>query len=160
MRRLEIPAGPGVRWDGGVAEGFEVGLHYDPLLGKLIVHAPSRAAAIRRMERALDELVVIGVETSAPFHRRVMAEPDFRDGRLSIRFLEDHPELTEGRDDEEALVAAAVAATLLEHERRRARMPDRRAQPGAAGAGGSNRLSAWRAAGWPWVGGGRAGGVR
>jgi len=160
VRRLEIPSGPGVRWDGGIGEGFEVGLHYDPLLGKLIVHAPTRAAAIRRMERALDELVVIGVETSAPFHRRVMAEPDFRDGRLSIRFLEDHPALTEAHDEEEDRVAAAVAATLLEDERRRARMPDRRRRSDAVGGDGSDGLSPWRAAGWPWTGGSRAGGVR
>src|SRR5690606_35523682 len=46
VTRLELPQGPGVRWDGGIAEGFEVGLHYDPLLGKLIVHAPDRDAAV------------------------------------------------------------------------------------------------------------------
>ena len=67
--RLELPQGPGVRWDGGIAEGFEVGLHYDPLLAKLIVHAPDRGAAVARMARALDELVVDGLDTSASWHR-------------------------------------------------------------------------------------------
>jgi acetyl-CoA carboxylase biotin carboxylase subunit len=85
-----------VRWDGGIQTGFEVSLHYDPLLAKLIVHAPTREGAIARMARALDELVVIGVDTSAPFHRRVMGEPDFRDGRLSIRYVEEHPGLVNG----------------------------------------------------------------
>src|SRR5690606_4925798 len=94
--QLELPTGPGVRWDGGVCEGSTVGLHYDPLLAKLIVHAPTRAAAIGRMARALDELVVGGVDTSAPFHRRVMDERDFREGRLTIRYLEEHPALLEG----------------------------------------------------------------
>ena len=88
---LRVPGGPGVRWDGGIIPGFLIGLHYDPLLGKLIVHAPTRESAIRRMARALDELVVRGVETCIPFHRRVMDEPDFRAGNLSIRYLEDHP---------------------------------------------------------------------
>lgn len=85
VRRLELPQGPGVRWDGGIGEGFEVGLHYDPLLGKFVVHASDRDSAVTRMSRALDELVVAGLDTSASWHRRVMEEPDFRTGRLSIR---------------------------------------------------------------------------
>ncbi|MBT3328132.1 MAG: acetyl-CoA carboxylase biotin carboxylase subunit, partial [Gemmatimonadales bacterium] len=76
VTHLEVPTGPGVRWDGGIQEGFEVSLHYDPLLAKLIVHGPSREMAIERMARALDELVISGIDTCAPFHRRVMDEPD------------------------------------------------------------------------------------
>ncbi|MEJ2678245.1 MAG: hypothetical protein P8174_04110 [Gemmatimonadota bacterium] len=113
---LKVPAGPGVRWDAGITEGFEVSLFYDPMLAKLIVHGPDRDAAIRRMERALTELRVVGVETSAPFHRRVMAEPDFRAGRIDIRYLERHPELTDGARDEGAERLAALAAALLEEE--------------------------------------------
>jgi acetyl-CoA carboxylase biotin carboxylase subunit len=138
VRRLEVPQGPGVRWDGGIAEGFEVGLHYDPLLAKLIVHAPDRAAAIARMARALDELVVDGVETSAAWHRRVMDEPDFRAGRLTIRYVDDHPELAGESADEELVRAAAVAGALLEEEHRR-----RRAVRRIGGARGA--ASTWRA---------------
>ena len=124
VRRLEIPQGPGVRWDGGIAEGCEVGLHYDPLLAKLIVHAPDRSTAVARMARALDELVVDGVDTSAPWHRRVMDEPDFRAGRLSIRYVDDHAELALEAPEESLVRAAAVAAALLEDEdRRRHRAP-------------------------------------
>ena len=72
VRRLELPQGPGVRWDGGITEGFEVDLHYDPLLGKLVVQASDRDGAVARMSRALDELVVAGLDTSASWHRRVM----------------------------------------------------------------------------------------
>ena len=118
VRRLEIPQGPGVRWDGGIVEGFEVGLHYDPLLAKLIVHAPDRGAAVARMARALDELLVDGVDTSAPWHRRVMDEPDFRAGRLSIRYVDDHAELAHEAPEESVVRAAAVAAALLEDEDR------------------------------------------
>jgi acetyl-CoA carboxylase biotin carboxylase subunit len=116
---LDIPAGPGVRWDGGIAPGFEVGLHYDPLLGKLIVHAPDREAAIRRMGRALRELAISGLETSVPFHRRVMEEPDFRRGDLSIRYLEEHPDLLEAALPSEDLRVVVVAAALLEEQARR-----------------------------------------
>jgi acetyl-CoA carboxylase biotin carboxylase subunit len=144
VAHLEVPTGPGVRWDGGIQTGFEVSLHYDPLLGKLIVHAPSRDAAVARMARALDELVVIGVDTSAPFHRRVMEEPDFRAGKLSIRYVEEHPGLVNGEQDEDVLRAAAVAAALLEEDdRRRQHIP----RVGADGRGG---MSSWRRTGWPW----------
>ena len=143
---LQVPAGPGVRWDGGIQEGFEVSLHYDPLLAKLIVHAPTREAAIGRMARALDELVVAGLDTSAPFHRKVMDEPDFRAGTLSIRYLEEHPDLLSGDGNDAERRAAAVAAALLEEERRH------RHQTPRIGSGSDGGLSGWRRAGWPWAG--------
>jgi acetyl/propionyl-CoA carboxylase alpha subunit len=133
-----------VRWDGGIEEGFTVSLHYDPLLAKLVVHGPTRDDAVRRMARALDELVVAGVETSAPFHRRVMEEPDFRAGRLSIRYVEEHPDLLDARPDEDALHAVALAAALLEEERRRGERTVR------IGDASGSLMSAWRRQGWPW----------
>ena len=90
---LRAPAGPGVRWDGGVEAGDEVTLFYDSLLAKLIVWAPDRAQAIARMARALDELVVVGVATNQAFHRRLMADPAFRAGEIDIQFLERRPDL-------------------------------------------------------------------
>jgi len=143
--RLELPAGPGVRWDGGIAEGFQVGLHYDPLLGKLIVHAPDRASAIERMDRALSEFLVRGLETSAGFHRRVMAEDDFRNGDLTIRYLEDHPELLEPVPAAGGRRIAAIAAALVEDaERHQVRLPRME-------GGGDTALSGWRRAGRPWL---------
>jgi acetyl-CoA carboxylase biotin carboxylase subunit len=147
VRRLELPQGPGVRWDGGIAEGFEVGLHYDPLLGKLIVHAPDRAAAVARMARALDQLIVDGLDTSATWHRRVMEDPDFRAGRLSIRYVEEHPELANPVPDPELLRAAAIAAALLDEEdRRRHRAPRLGGGTSQAAGGSPNALPPWRAA--------------
>ncbi|CAN5708513.1 acetyl-CoA carboxylase biotin carboxylase subunit [soil metagenome] len=138
---LEMPGGPGVRWDGGITGGTEVSLFYDPLLGKLIVHAPDRARAIERMSRALAELRVVGVQTSTSFHRRVMAEPDFRAGDVTIRYLDEHEDLVRPVIDDELLRAAAVAAALLEDEARSRRgtlrMPQ--AAPGRSG---------WRDLGW------------
>ena len=138
---LHIPSGPGVRWDGGIQEGDQVSLYYDPMLAKLIVHAPTRVLAIERMLRALRELRVVGVETSAPFHRRVLTEPDFRAGDIDIRYLEQHPQLSERQSEEPSLRAAALAAALLaeeERERRAVRRID----------GDDGRTSRWRDTGW------------
>lgn len=147
---LELPSGPGVRWDGGILEGTEVGLHYDPLLGKLVVHASDRDAAIQRMARALGELVIEGVETCAWFHGQVMREEDFRRGDLSIRYLEEHEELLQdATGDGEVRVAAVAAALLEEEDRRRHRTP-------RIERGGEGGISAWRARGLPG-GGGRSG---
>jgi acetyl/propionyl-CoA carboxylase alpha subunit len=108
-----------VRWDGGIARGFEVGLHYDPLLAKLIVHAPTRGQAIVRMRRALRELQIEGIRTTQPFHLAVMDEPDFQQGRMSIRYIEDHPDLLNDGAADWQVRAATAAAVLLEEERRR-----------------------------------------
>jgi len=140
---IALPAGPGVRWDGGILPGSEVGLHYDSLLGKLIVHAATREEAVRRMLRALEELVIEGIETSAPFHRRLMDDPDFQAGELTIRFLEEHPALTERGEERDRLLPAAVAAALLEHRRR-----ERFHAPRGPGRGSEVTLPAWRRNGW------------
>ena len=143
VTHLEVPTGPGVRWDGSVLEGGEVSLYYDPLLAKLIVSAPTRIRAIDRMARALDELVIVGVETCAPFHRRVMDEADFRSGDFTIRYLEEHPDLLEPDYPDDELVLAAVAAAMLEDEHRRRRAP-------RMGTHNGSPMSAWRRVGSVW----------
>ena len=118
---LHLPTGPGVRWDGGIESGSEVGLHYDPMLAKLIVHAPTRELAISRMRRALRELTIDGIETSRSFHLRVMDHPDFQRGDITIQWLEQNlPALTAPATDRESIRLAAIAAALVAHEERRA----------------------------------------
>jgi acetyl-CoA carboxylase biotin carboxylase subunit len=85
---LRIPGGPGVRWDSHVAVGYKVPPNYDSMIGKLLVHAPTRLEAIARMRRALDELVIEGVPTTIPFHKRVMRNPDFVQGRVDTTWVE------------------------------------------------------------------------
>jgi acetyl-CoA carboxylase, biotin carboxylase subunit len=143
---LHVPAGPGVRWDGGILQGSEVTPYYDPLLGKLIVHAPDRAAAIERLRRALAEFRIVGVDTSIRFHRRLMKEPEFRAGRMDIQYLDRHPELTRPDAPEEVLRTVALTAALLEEEERQ-RRGIQRLQP-AAGGGADG--GAWRGRGWRW----------
>jgi len=140
IRALDVPCGPGVRWDGGITEHFEIGLHYDPLLGKLIVHAPTRDQAILRMRRALRELQVEGVRTTQPFHLAVMDEPDFMEGNLSVRYVEAHPELLDGGTADWQARAAAVAAVLLQHASRGG-VPQVGVQSGGQAGSG---ISEWR----------------
>ncbi|MDT8436401.1 MAG: ATP-grasp domain-containing protein, partial [Gemmatimonadota bacterium] len=142
---LDVPAGPGVRWDAGIASGFEVGPHYDPLLAKLVVHGATREEAIARMRRALRELRIEGIRTTQPFHLAVMDEPDFRAGALSIRYLDDHPDLLHGAVSRAQADAAAIAAALLEHGTRDGEI----VRPGAAAPAAcrdSGGIPAWRQA--------------
>ena len=77
VTRLEIPQGPGVRWDSGVETGGEVAGAFDSMLAKLIVTGATRAEALQRAARALDELVVEGMPTVVPFHRAVVRDEAF-----------------------------------------------------------------------------------
>jgi acetyl-CoA carboxylase biotin carboxylase subunit len=88
ITRLLRPSGPGIREDSGVYEGWTVPLDYDPMLAKLIVHAPDRPAAIARMRRALDEYFIGGVKTNLPLFRRILEHPDFAAGRIDTGFLD------------------------------------------------------------------------
>ena len=130
---LRVPSGPGVRWDGWIEAGTEVPLHYDSLLGKLVVWAGQRERAIERMARALDELIVVGVPTSREFFQRVMGEPAFRRGEIDIEYWERVGRGLMSRVAPAHLVeAAAIAATLLEEEDRVHRVGQR--SQAAAGA--------------------------
>ena len=88
ITRLVCPHGPGLRLESGVAEGVEVSVHYDPLLAKLITRGSTRAEALARMEAALAAVVVEGVATVIPFHRRVLRSAAFRDGRVHTQMVE------------------------------------------------------------------------
>lgn len=119
---LRVPGGPGVRWDGGIGIGSDVGLHYDPLLAKLIVHAPTREEAIERMHRALLELTIEGVETSRDFHLRVMEDAEFRSGDIDIQWLERRlASLVCVVPPADGLRAAAIAGVLLAERERNLR---------------------------------------
>jgi acetyl-CoA carboxylase, biotin carboxylase subunit len=82
------PGGTGVRVDSGVYGGWRVPSDYDSLIAKLIVHAPTRAEAIVRMKRALDEFIVGGIRTNIELHKRLMNEPDVISGAMSTRTIE------------------------------------------------------------------------
>jgi acetyl-CoA carboxylase biotin carboxylase subunit len=111
---LRAPAGPGVRWDSGISAGTSVGLHYDPMLAKLIVHADTRALAIARMRRALMDLVIVGVETSREFHLRLLDDPEFQAGDFDIQWLERRlASLTGAHAPPSTMRVAAITAALM-----------------------------------------------
>ena len=108
------PQGPGIRVDSGFAAGDEVTHFYDPLLAKLIVYAGSREDAITRMKNALNDFIVHGVVTNMDYMRAVLETDDFKQGKVTTRWVEtkfgewhvSHPEL-------HALIAAALADVVF-----------------------------------------------
>ncbi len=123
IRNLRAPGGPGVRLDAALYRGMEVGLNYDPMLGKLIVWAESRPHAIRRMIRALQELNVGGVRTSAPAALNVLEDERFQRGEFDTHFLAGL-ELSQPREGEDVIVAAAAGIYRHLAARRRALSAD------------------------------------
>ena len=134
LTELVEPSGPGVRLDSGVYEGWNVPLDYDPLLAKLAVWAPSREDAIGRMQRTLSEYVIGGIRTNTAFFEEILADAEFKQGRLSTAFLDEFFARRKPKSsDTEAEAAAALIASLAAKKS----VPQR-----AAGAG-----SRWLAAG-------------
>ena len=122
IEHLHLPSGPGVRWDGGIESGSEIGLYYDPLLAKLIVWGENREQAVTRMRRALVDLIIQGVETSRDFHVRVMDDEEFRRGDIDIQWLERRiASILQRRPAEESIRVAAIAGALLAERERAAR---------------------------------------
>ncbi|HXY80770.1 MAG TPA: biotin carboxylase N-terminal domain-containing protein [Gaiellaceae bacterium] len=93
VERLRLPAG--IRVDAGIEEGDEIGTSYDPLLAKLIAHAPTRGEALDRLADALAETEVGGVTTNLPLLRWLVAHPLLRAGRTTTAFLTENPPLSE-----------------------------------------------------------------
>src|SRR5262249_1897636 len=84
------PSGPGVRVESHLYRGYDVPPHYDSLLAKLIVWAPTRTEAIARGQRALGEFMLEGVPTTIPFHKKLLANKTFLRGEAYTTFLEEH----------------------------------------------------------------------
>jgi acetyl-CoA carboxylase biotin carboxylase subunit len=86
---FHMPQGIGVRFDTHIFAGHVIPSQYDSLVGKLICHGNSREEAIARMSRALEEIVIDGIATTIPFHRKIMAHPKFVEGDISTNFIEE-----------------------------------------------------------------------
>ncbi|WP_372771881.1 acetyl-CoA carboxylase biotin carboxylase subunit [Mangrovibacterium sp.] len=93
IHNITEPLGLGVRTDGYVYEGYEIPIHYDPMISKLIVWANNREEAIQRMRRALYEYKITGVKTSIKFLERIMDSSDFREGNYDTNYIEKNKEM-------------------------------------------------------------------
>jgi acetyl-CoA carboxylase biotin carboxylase subunit len=135
IRALRLPQGPGVRNDVGVEAGSVVPIDYDPMLGKLVVHAEDRPAALARLARTLGDYEITGVETTLPLFRVLLRDAEFRDGAFDVQWLDRR--LADGllpqepaTEDEVWLAAASIAS----------------AEPAAPAAGPGSSTSIWRSA--------------
>ena len=117
ITRLLTPAGPGIREDSGVYEGWSVPLEYDPMLSKLISWAPTRALAIARMQRALDEYFVGGIKTNLGLFRQILQEPAFQRGEFDTgsldRWLNSGKASSRASSANEDAIIAALAAAVF-----------------------------------------------
>jgi acetyl-CoA carboxylase biotin carboxylase subunit len=119
ITHLRVPTGPGIRDDGGIYEGAEVTIYYDPMISKLAAWGRTRKEAIDRLRRALDEYNVSGIETTLPFFRNIVRDEEFIEGKLDTGFIPRYNERRSkvSKEDNEkdvvqqdmALIAAALA---------------------------------------------------
>ncbi|GAB4512274.1 MAG: hypothetical protein OHK0046_11560 [Anaerolineae bacterium] len=136
--RFTSPQRPGVRVDTGLQSGDEITIHYDPMIAKVIVHAPTRAEAIARMQQALHETVILGTTTNIDFLQVVLAHPDFITGQMHTATIDTHlaEMLPESALPEAILQAALIALAVQEAHGQ--------AGPVAAPAeDGTDRFSPW-----------------
>jgi len=111
------PVGPGIRVDSGIRTGMTVSVHYDPILSKLICWGENRAAVCRRMLEALDNYIILGVETIIPFLKDVVRHEEFRKGNTTTAFIPRFltPWFPQMPDDGELATQALAAAGLWKH---------------------------------------------
>lgn len=108
-----VPTGPGVRVDTGVFPGSEITPYYDSMISKLICYGETRAEAILRMRRALEEYRIMGVKTNIPFHQHMIETPSFWTGQFDIKFVEEKFSMSNRESPRE--MEAAVMAALVAH---------------------------------------------
>jgi propionyl-CoA carboxylase alpha chain/3-methylcrotonyl-CoA carboxylase alpha subunit/acetyl-CoA/propionyl-CoA carboxylase biotin carboxyl carrier protein len=116
---LKEPAGAGIRFDSGLYLGQDITTSFDPMLAKLIVHAPTRAEAVSGLIRALKDLVLLGVTTNIEHLIKVLEHPAFAAGNFDTGFIENHAvDLTAAAGAVEQLQAALIAGLLTDRDTR------------------------------------------
>jgi acetyl-CoA carboxylase biotin carboxylase subunit len=99
IETLFLPDGPGVRVDTHIYAGYEIPIYYDTLLAKLIAHAETRDEAVAKMSRCLDEFVILPTSTTISFHKKVLRDADFIEGRYDTGFVSRYLEAEQDEDD-------------------------------------------------------------
>ena len=137
LERYKPPHGPGVRVDDGYEEGMDIPIYYDSMISKLIVHANDRNEAMKKLELAIDDYQILGLETTLPFCKFVLGHKAFKSGDFNTHFVADHfsaEKLKKGADADTLEIAALLAARLVHAERGRASSQN----------GGLGKRSAWK----------------
>ena len=116
---FDLPQGSGVRDDGGVYEGAEVSIYYDPMISKLAVYGRNRTEAIDRMRRALQEYEVGGIKTTIPFFREIMEDEEFIAGKLDTGFIARFNERKIEAETDQQTKDLALIASVLAFEKNR-----------------------------------------
>ena len=122
----QLPVGEGVRVDNGYAQGMDVPIYYDPMLAKLITYGATREEAIQRMEQAIADYKVEGVQTTLPFGAFVMQHEAFRSGDFDTNFVKKYynPEILKEQTQKEALIAAKLALKQYLQDQKVLRLPN------------------------------------
>jgi acetyl-CoA carboxylase biotin carboxylase subunit len=87
IKKLSLPSGPGIRDDSGVYQGWEVPIHYDPMVSKLVAWGATRSEAIARLARALGEYHILGIKTTIPFFQKVLRDDEFISGEIDTGYI-------------------------------------------------------------------------
>jgi len=120
IRVREAPEGRNIRLDSAVYAGFEVSLHYDPMIAKLCIWGRNRDSAISNMRRALREYKILGIKTTIPFHLRVLQNPTFLSGNYDTTFIDtkfDKEELKRRQNNDPTVAIIAAALKHFEQEK-------------------------------------------
>jgi acetyl-CoA carboxylase biotin carboxylase subunit len=137
---MKEPAGPGIRVDTGIYEGFEVPVHYDPILSKLVVWGEDRDVAIRKMRLALSDYKIMGIKNTVDFLRELVGHPEFAAGNTHTKFIDEHfPGWKKKNETYEEIALIAAALEVMENKRGNASR--------GAPVTGESRPSPWRTVG-------------
>jgi len=121
LKCYKPPHGPGVRVDDGYEEGMDIPIHYDSMISKLIVHGSDRKEAISKLDQAIDEYRILGLETTLPFCKFVLGHQAFKSGNFNTHFVADHftvEALKQGVEADVQEIGALLAARLVHAERK------------------------------------------
>jgi acetyl-CoA carboxylase biotin carboxylase subunit len=115
LKKYEIPKGEGIRVDDGYEQGMEIPIYYDPMIAKLIAHAPTRNEAIEKLTKAINDFRIVGLETTLSFGKWAIHQPAFVEGKFDTHFVAKYfsPEKLITQNSLEAKAAAAVAIKAL-----------------------------------------------
>ncbi|MGB0931751.1 MAG: biotin carboxylase, partial [Chitinophagales bacterium] len=126
LEKYQIPVGEGIRVDDGFEEGMTIPIYYDPMIAKLVVHAPNREAALKKMIIAIDNYQIEGIANTLEFGKFVMQHPAFISGDFDTHFVKNYftPDTLQNHNETEAKIAAFIATQVFQESKRQNTIDD------------------------------------